>query len=212
MSDRQGRTVYVVDDDTSFLLSLTRMLRASGFSVKAYASATEFLTGHPEDARGCVIADLHMPEMSGIELQEQLVKTCNPLPVVFLTGEGDLPSSVTAMRQGAEDFLAKLAPSADLLAALDRALARDERERKQRSHKNELGARFRKLTPRDHEVLLHVLQGRLNKEIAADLGIDERSVKRHRTSIMAKLEIRSVVELARLAQEVGISVLPSPRP
>ena len=126
------------------------------------------------------------------------------MPVVFLTGHGDIPTSVRAMRQGAEDFLTKLAPKADLLAAVKRALARDALARAQRARLRELRAPFDALTPRDREVLAHVLTGQLNKQIAGDLGIDERSVKRHRTSIMTKLQVQSVAELTHLVHEAGI--------
>ncbi len=127
------------------------------------------------------------------------------MPIVFLTGQGDIPTSVRAMRQGAEDFLTKTAPRDEVLAAIERALARDARERAERMRQRDLRARFEKLTPREWEVLGHVLSGRLNKQIAAELGIDERSVKRHRTSFMAKLAVRSVAELAQLAAGAGIT-------
>jgi FixJ family two-component response regulator len=199
--------IFLVDDDVSFLASLARLLRASGFLVKAYGSAGEFLAQRPTGVPGCVIMDLKMPGMNGMELQSALAKTENPLPVIFLTGQGDVPSSVTAMRHGAEDFLAKLAPQEELLAAVQRALRRDAMERAQRVRKSELQTRFTTLTPRDREVLTHVLRGQLNKQIAADLGIDERSVKRHRTSLMAKLAVQSVAELSHLAHEAGIADL-----
>jgi len=197
-------TVYVVDDDPSHLASVGRLLRASGLQVQAFASAAEFLERRPADARGCVVADLQMPGMNGIELQEALAKSENPLPVVFLSGHGDIPTSVDAMRHGAEDFLTKQAPREELLAAIQRALVRDAHDRESRDRRRELNLRFEKLTPREREVLLQVLRGRLNKQIAADLGIDERSVKRHRTSLMAKLEVRSVAQLARLAVQAEL--------
>lgn len=197
--------VFLVDDDTSFLASAARLLRASGFQVKAFSSATEFLAERPADAPGCVVVDLEMPGMSGIELQSALAKTENPLPVIFLTGQGDIPSSVKAMRYGAEDFLTKLAPKEELIAAVQRAMQRDVVEREQRAHIRALQTRLAKLTPRDHEVLTHVLRGQLNKQIAADLGIDERSVKRHRASVMSKLAVQSVAELSRLAHEADIA-------
>jgi two-component system, LuxR family, response regulator FixJ len=207
--------VFVVDDDPWFLTAVARLLRVSGFMVRAYSSAAEFLAQRPIDAPGCVVADLRMPGFSGMELQEALAKTDNPLPVVFLTGQGDIPTTVTAMRQGAEDFLTKLAPREELLGAVRRALARDERERQDRVQKRELEARFRRLTPRDYEVLTHVLRGELNKQIAAALVIDERSVKRHRTSLMSKLGVQSVAQLAQLAAQAGIAgrqIPSSPRP
>lgn len=198
------QTVFVVDDDPSFLATITRWLRAFGYAVESYSSAVDFLAQRPMQAAGCVLADLQMPEMDGMSLQQALAQSDNPLPIVFLTGQGDIPTSVQAMRRGAEDFLIKTASKDDLLAAIERALARDKSERKLRLRQHDLLQRFAKLTPRENEVLTHVLQGRLNKQIAADLGIDERSVKRHRTSLMAKLNAKSVVELTQLADELKL--------
>jgi FixJ family two-component response regulator len=200
--------VFVVDDDAAFLTSAERLLRAAGYAVACFASAAEFLAQRAPCAAGCVVADLDMPGMDGLALQTALAASDAPLPVVFLTGRGDIPTSVRAMRSGAEDFLTKTAPKQALLAAIERALARDARERSDRARRQELQARFERLTPREREVLTQVLRGRLNKQIAADLGIDERSVKRHRTSLMSKIEVRSVAELARLAAEAGA---PSPK-
>ena len=197
-------TIFLVDDDSSFLSSLARLCRASGFVVSAFSSAADFLAQRPPEAPGCVVADLQMPDMNGLELQEALARSDNPLPIVFLTGQGDIPSSVKAMRHGAEDFLTKCAPREELLAAVERALARDVRDREERTRRRELRARFDKLTPREREVLSHVLRGQLNKQIAADLGVAERSVKRHRTSLMGKLEVESVAQLAQLAAEAGM--------
>jgi FixJ family two-component response regulator len=196
--------VFVVDDDESFLASMARWLRASGFLVKAFSSAVEFLAQRPTGVGGCVVADLDMPGMNGTELQEALAQTENPLPIVFLTGQGDIPTSVKAMRRGAEDFLTKLSPKEDLLSAVKRALEREVRERKVRIRSRDLCGRFAVLTPREREVLTHVLRGELNKQIAADLKIDERSVKRHRTSLMGKLQVTSVAELVQLAGEAGV--------
>jgi FixJ family two-component response regulator len=199
-------TVFVVDDDASFLSGMERLLRAMGYAVACYTSAADFLAKRPPRAAGCIVADLQMPGMDGIALQEALAQSDEPLPVVFLTGHGDIPNSVKAMRRGAEDFLTKTAPKEALLAAIERALARDAREREMRS-------RFERLTPREREVLAHVLRGQLNKQIAAELGIDERSVKRHRTSLMGKVGVTSVAELARLATEAGIAgARPEPGP
>ena len=197
-------TVFLVDDDASFLTSVARLCRASGLLVKPFSSAADFLAQRPPEAAGCVVADLQMPGMNGIELQEALTNSDNPLPIVFLTGRGDIPTSVKAMRHGAEDFLTKRAPKEELLSAVKRALARDSREREVRLHRRQLSAHFETLTPREREVLTHVLRGQLNKQIAADLGIDERSVKRHRTSLMHKLQVQSVAELAQLAVEAGM--------
>lgn len=203
MTPRAG-IVFVVDDDAAHLTSVDRLLRAAGYVVACFTSASDFLEQCPPGAEGCVIADLQMPGMDGLALQRALLESGSPLPVVFLTGHGDIPSSVSAMRSGAEDFLVKTAPADELLAAVERALARGARERWERARQENLRARFDRLTPREREVLAHVLRGRLNKQIAADLGIAERSVKRHRTSLMAKLGVGSVADLARLAVEAGI--------
>jgi FixJ family two-component response regulator len=196
--------VHLVDDDASFLAAISRLLRASGFAVNAFSSASEFLEQRDANAAGCVLADLEMPEMSGLELQSALARTCNPLPILFLTGHGDIPSTVHAMRGGAEDFLEKRASKEKLLNAVNRALARDARERVERARQRELRARFATLTNRELEVLGHVVLGRLNKQIAADLCIHERTVKLHRTAITAKLRVQSVAELTRLTDEAGI--------
>lgn len=201
-------TVYVVDDDVSFLTAVTRLLRAGGYEVKAFASAAGFLQNlPPADSPGCVIVDLQMPGLSGLELQDALTKADNPLPLIFLTGHGNIPTSVHAMRQGAEDFLTKPVKKQDLFDAVQRALARDASERERRVRRRELRARFDTLTPREREVLGHVLSGQLNKQIAGDLGTSERTIKAHRANIMAKLAVQSVAELARLAQQAGVSVI-----
>jgi two-component system response regulator FixJ len=198
-------TVHIVDDDAFFLTATSRLLRACGFAVRTFASAGEFLaTRKDEDAPGCVLADLQMPGMNGLELQAALARAQNPLPILFLTGHGDIPSSVRAMRDGAEDFLEKRAPKEQLLGAVQRALARDAREREARARQRELRARFDALTKREVEVLGHVVRGRLNKQIAGDLGIHERTVKLHRTAITTKLGVQSVAELTRLTDEAGL--------
>jgi len=196
--------VYIVDDDASFLSATSRLLRASGLAVKTFGSAGEFLTQRDADAPGCVVADLRMPEMNGLDLQAALLRTRNPLPILFLTGHGDIPSTVRAMRDGAEDFLEKRAPKGKLLDAVKRALARDACERERRARQRELKVRFDKLSERERQVLGHVVSGRLNKQIADDLGIHERTVKLHRTAITTKLGVPSVAELTRLTQEAAI--------
>ena len=195
MSDSK---VYIVDDDESFLRAISRLLRLSGFQVVNYNSATEFLSQLESAAVGCVIADLQMPGMDGMALHAALQQTGNPLPVIFLTGHGDIPASVRAMRQGAEDFLTKDAPKEDLIGAVQRALARDAQERAGRERLATLRQRFELLSARELEVLKHVLRGRLNKQIADDLGIHERTVKLHRTAITTKLGVHSVAELTKL--------------
>lgn len=196
--------IHVVDDDASFRAAVSRFLRAAGFTVRHYSSAAEFLTKREAGTPGCVLADLRMPGMSGLDLQTVLAAAPDPLPVVFLSGHADVPSTVRAMKQGAEDFLTKRAPKEELLAAVTRSLARDVQERADRARRRELLALLAALTPREHEVLLHVVQGKLNKEIAAELGIHERTVKLHRTAITTKLGVQSVAQLTRLAQEAGV--------
>jgi FixJ family two-component response regulator len=196
-------TVFLVDDDVSFLRATARLLRASGFRVVCCNSAAEFLAMLKPDLAGCVILDLCMPGMDGMALQAALQKAGSPLPVIFVTGHGDIPTTVRAMRGGAEDFLTKLAPKAELVAAVKRALARDEQQRAERARLAALRQPFALLTDREREVLRHVVQGKLNKQIAAELGIHERTVKLHRTGITTKLGVRSVAELTRLVQEAG---------
>ncbi len=165
----------------------------------------DFAADHSPDAVGCVLADLRMPEMDGIALQRHLAESPNPLPVVFLTGHGDIPTSVEAMRLGAEDFLVKTAAKEAIIGAVDRALARDEEERRTRLRRQEHAQCCDNLTPREREVLRHVLKGLRNKQIAHEMNIDERSVKRHRTNLMTKLGVGSLDELVQLAVETGLS-------
>jgi len=198
-------TVHVVDDDESFLMAMARLLRASGFLARTYSSAREFLAERCADEPGCVLVDLRMPDLGGLELQTALAGTAYPLPVLFLTGHADTASTVQAMRGGAEDFLEKTAAKEVLLAAIRRALERNQQEREERLHRDELRARFAAISAREREVLDHVLRGRLNKQIAGDLGIHERTVKVHRKSIRTKLSVRSVAALAQLSQEAGLT-------
>ncbi len=196
--------IHIVDDDSSFLTATSRLLRASGFAVQAFSSAADFLDQRDQNAIGCAVVDLRMPGMTGLQLQAALARTSNPLTVLFLTGEGDIRSTVEAMRGGAEDFLEKTAPKEKLLDAVTRAVARDARERKTRTQRREAKERIETLSEREREVFGHVIRGRLNKQIADDLGIAERTVKCHRGSITMKLGVPSVAELTRLAHEAGI--------
>jgi FixJ family two-component response regulator len=200
----RSTTVFIVDDDRSFLKSMSRLLSAVGYTVKAFASAREFLEQLVPEMCGCVVADLQMPGMDGLALQEALGRSANPLPVIFLTGQGDIPTTVSAMRSGAEDFLTKRAPKEEVLAAIERALERDAQERQQRERLRDLRGRFNELSERQLEVLEHVVRGKMNKEIAAALNINERTVKLHRTHITRTLKVQSVAELTRLADEAGL--------
>jgi len=193
-----------VDDDESFLRATSRLLRANGFAVKTFASAADFFSQRDQDAAGCVVADLRMPGMDGLELQAALARTRNPLPTLFLTGHADISSTVRAMRGGAEDLLDKTAPKAELLDAIRRAVVRDARERRERVQRRTANERIDTLSEREREVFGHVIRGRLNKQIAGDLGVTERTVKCHRQRITTKLGVPSVAELTRLALEAGI--------
>jgi FixJ family two-component response regulator len=201
--------IHLVDDDASFLTAVSRLLRAAGYSVQTYSSAKAFLLHSTDDTPGCVVLDLCMPGPDGMELQAALTNANNPLPVVFLTGHGDIPTSVRAMRRGAVDFLTKPVRKTALLEALQRALSLDASARNRRSRLFALGARYEKLTPREREVLQHVLAGRLNKQIAMDLGTCERTIKAHRAAIMSKLAMESVADLVRFAQELNLQPAPS---
>jgi FixJ family two-component response regulator len=198
--------VLIVDDDLSFREAIARLVRTGGYAVQSFASAEEFLQHTPTDAPACVLLDLDMPGLSGLDLQSALARVENPLPIVFLTGKGSISTSVQAMRAGAEDFLTKPARKHLLFAAIERALARGAQERERRARRRELRARFDPLTPREREVLAHILSGQLNKQIAGDLGSAERTIKMHRANLMAKLQVQSVAELALLAHEAGFSL------
>jgi FixJ family two-component response regulator len=201
-------TVHVVDDDDSYRIAVCRLLRAAGFEARAFASAEVLLAEISPGTSGCVVADLQMPGLNGLELQEALVKSGAALPVVFLTGQGDIPSSVQAMRRGAVDFLEKRAPEEQLIEAVTRALERATAVRNARAKRDELQKRFASLSEREREVLRHVVSGRMNKQIAAVLGIHERTVKLHRTSISRKVGVHSVAQLTALTREAGLFEAP----
>jgi len=196
--------IHVVDDDPSFRTAMTRLLRAAKYEVRGYASAAEFLDSDPFTEPGCILLDLKMPGASGLDLQQSLERMEERLPIIFLTGYGDIPASVRAMRAGAVDFLTKPVRREKLLPAVQSALALDAKERAARAVSRELRVRYENLTPREREVLAHIVGGKLNKQVAFDLGTAERTIKAHRASIMEKLCVQSVAELARLAQDLGI--------
>jgi FixJ family two-component response regulator len=198
-------TVHLVDDDPAFLAALSRFLRAAGFPVTACESGTELISQLSPETRGCVVADLDMPGLCGLDLQALLVQRGIAMPVVFLTGHGDIPSSVRAMRGGAVDFLEKVAPREHLMAAILRALERDAATYAVNVKLEERRRRLASLTEREREVLALVVRGRMNKQIAAALGIHERTVKLHRTSITTKLGVHSTAQLAVLASEARLS-------
>jgi len=196
--------VHAVDDDPSFLRAVSRMLRSAGFQVAAFSSVADFLAHRRRypDIPGCLLLDLQMPGLGGLDLQELIAKEEEPLPIVFLTGHGDVPSSVAAMKHQAVDFFTKPVSADDLIPALQHAFARDAEAREARSQLRELQERNRRLTPREREVFALVVRGLLNKRIAFEMGIGERTVKAHRAQVMAKMQAQSVAELVRAADRL----------
>lgn len=194
--------IHVVDDDESLRTALLRLLGAAGFEARGYASTGEFLLSTATDRPGCVLLDLRMPGPSGLDLQAALTQRGIGLPVVFLTGHGDVASTVQAMKSGAVDFLTKPVEREILLDAIRRALERDARDRATRAEAAELEARWANLTNRERGVVELVVGGRINKQIAQELGIAERTVKLHRSEAMAKLGVASAAELGRLAERL----------
>jgi len=193
--------IHVVDDDDSLRAALLDLLDAAGFAARGYASTGEFLLQPPADRPGCVLLDVRLPGPSGLDLQAALQRHAVALPVVFLTGHADVPTSVRAMKAGAVDFLEKPVERDTLLDALERALARDAAQRAAREEARRQSARLAVLTPREREIFDRVVAGKLNKQIADDLGISLRTVKAYRAQLMEKLGVTSAAELGRLAGE-----------
>jgi FixJ family two-component response regulator len=203
-------TVFLVDDDAGVLKALSRLLGARGYGIQAFTSPRAFLADHDASIPGCALFDVSMPGLDGLELQQALTAGGSQRPVIFLTGKGDIPTSVRAMRAGAIDFLTKPVSDADLLAAITRAEKDDASTRRLNAELDSINARFALLTPREHEVMTHVIAGRLNKQIAGDLGTVEKTIKVHRGRVMEKMGVRSVADLVRLAGKVGISAQSKP--
>jgi FixJ family two-component response regulator len=199
--------VYVVDDDPSVRVAMERLLKSVGLTVRTFASARGFLDQATPEWSGCLIADLRMPGMGGLDLQDQLSARQVNLPVIFLTGYGTVPASVRAMKAGAVDFLEKPVDDQRLLDAVHAALERDRRARLNQAEMQALDQRLAVLTPREREVLTFIISGRLNKQAAAELGTTEKTIKVHRARIMEKLQCASLAELVRLAEKAGIKTL-----
>jgi FixJ family two-component response regulator len=197
--------VYVVDDDPSMQEALKSLLRSEGLDVTVYSSATDFLAAAPADVPSCVILDVQMPGLSGLDLQRELGSSDRPLPIVFITGHGDIPMSVRAMKAGAVEFLPKPFRDDELIAAVKAALASDRTNRERRHELRSLRSRYEQLTPRERDVLLHVVQGLLNKQVAAALGITEITVKVHRRQAMQKMGAGSLAELVQMATQLGLT-------
>ena len=198
--------VMVVDDDPSVRKSLTRLLASADYMVESFASAREFLAREPHEGPCCLVLDVRMPGLTGIQLQELLAATGRRMSIVFVTGHADVPTSVKAMKAGAVDLLTKPVDVKDLIAAIQRAVTRDERERTSETRLAEIRRRVGLLTAREAEVFARVVTGMLNKQIGAALGIGEKTVKVHRARVMEKMQAGSVAELVRLADEAGVTV------
>jgi len=197
-------TVFIVDDDTRVLQALARLLKSHGFQVRTFHSAKHFLEEHDPYIPGCLILDVAMPELTGLQLQDTLAKCAQRRMIIFLSGHGDIPVATRAMRAGAVHFLTKPVNDKVLLSAVNEALERDRLARISSAAKLSSQKRFATLTPREREVMEHVVDGRLNKEIASDLGTVEKTVKVHRGRVMSKMGARSLAELVRIALRLGI--------
>lgn len=198
--------VFVVDDDASVRKSLRRLISEAGYRVQAYASPREFLAREPEPGPSCLVLDVRMPGVTGLELQQTLAGAVHEIPIIFITGHGDISMSVKAMKAGAVDFLTKPFTGKDLLEAIHRAVAKDRRDLGTEAREDEIRARVKLLTPRQSQVFALVVTGLLNKQIAAELGIGEKTVKVHRARVMQKMQAGSVAALVRLADAAGIIV------
>ena len=197
--------VFVVDDDASVRRALARLIKSADHPVQTFASAREFLgTNADAEEAACLVLDVRMPDVSGIDLQRELQTINRNLPIVFITGHGDIPMSVKAMKAGAVDFLPKPVKDTDLLRAIEQAVARSVHDRAERDELEDIQRRVEKLTPREREVMALVVRGLLNKQIAFDLGTVEKTIKVHRARVMKKMQVGSLVELVRVAEKVGI--------
>src|SRR5262245_3249299 len=205
-------TVHVVGGDAGMRKALGRILEAAGFAVRTYASAGEFLLAEKTDGPACLVLDVQMPGPSGLELQKALARQSEALPVVFLTGHGDIPMTVRALKAGAVDFLTKPVDGKTLVAAVETALAQDAESRAEREELRGLQARYEALSPREREVFAQVVTGKLNKQIAGDIGAAERTVKAHRARVMEKMQAGSVADLVRMAERLGTRAPGAERP
>jgi FixJ family two-component response regulator len=197
--------VHVVDDDASFRVAIERRLKLAGYDVATYATAHQLLDRLPShDAPGCILLDVQIPGLTGPELQERLGQLGSALPIVFLTGHGDIPMSVRAIKAGAEDFLTKPVSSEDLIHAIEQAFAHYETLHIQREKLDVMRGRIASLSPRERQVFDLIVRGKINKQIAFRLGTTERTIKAHRHSVMEKMQVRSLAELVSIAERVGI--------
>lgn len=196
--------VHIVDDDASLRDALSSLFRSTGLEVRQYGSAQEFLDATPADAPGCIVLDVRLPGVSGLEFQEHLAERGVRLPVVLMTGHGDIPMSVRAMKAGAVDFLPKPFRDQDMLDAVAAALARDKSRREGEGKADAVRARYETLSPRERQVMALVTAGKMNKQAAGDLGLSEITVKIHRGSAMRKMEAKTLADLVRMAEALGL--------
>jgi len=203
MNDQEP-TVFIVDDDPSVLKALARLMRSARLNAATFASPQDFLEHHDQNASGCLVLDVAMPHINGLELQKSLAASGSELPVIFLTGHADIPMSVRAIKQGAVDFLTKPVHDSDLIEAIYGAIEKNRIARQTRVKQNELQQRLAMLTPREREVLSQVVSGKRNRQIAADLGTVEKTIKVHRAHLMKKLKVGSLAELVKVAERLGV--------